>query len=42
MCSSIMEDNIEWDFLYWDDYEDENLPRKKKNDKFSDSLEDED
>ena len=39
-----MGDNINWNFLYWDDYEDEGLKEapKNKKDTFSDSLEDED
>ena len=36
-----MENNIKWGFLYWDDYEDEDLKINNKN-TFSDSTEDED
>jgi len=36
-----MENNIKWGFLYWDDYEDEDLKIDNKN-TFSDSTEDED
>ncbi len=36
-----MENNIKWGFLYWDDYEDEDLKTDNKN-TFSDSTEDED
>ena len=37
-----MENNIKRGFLYWDDYEDENLKKVEQKDTFSDSTEDED
>ena len=36
-----MEDNIDFNFLYWDDDDlDEDIPKKDIKDTFSDSLED--
>ncbi len=41
LCTSIMENNIDFNFLYWDDDDlDEDIPKKDKKDTFSDSLED--
>jgi hypothetical protein len=41
MRASIMENNIDFNFLYWDeDGLDEDTPKKDKKNTFSDSLED--
>ena len=40
--TSIMENNVTWGFLYWDDYEEGDLERINNKSKFSDSTEDED
>ena len=41
MRSSIMEDNIDFNFLYWDEDDlDEDTPKKTNKNTFSDSLED--
>ena len=42
MCTSTLENNIDFNFLYWDDDNlDEDYLKKDKKDTFSDSLEDE-
>ena len=42
MHPSVMENNINFNFLYWDEDDlDEDTPKKDKKDTFSDSLEDE-